>query len=508
MIRDNKQICLVLFGETGHGKSTLGNAILGKKIFKVNDTMQSVTREIYGCKGTDKSKDLFVIDTPGINDSEGKDNVSLKKIATYLKQRNDIKGIVVVLNFCLQTALQNSAKKAFKTIFRIFKSKTIYTNIVVAFTHFFSGRKPPKRNEQGGLIEKVFGIFKENFFEMFEQECPINSLPFYFLEIDSIEGLDNESQMEIDNMIVTIFNRKPINPSIIEIKDDYNIKDEFVSTRIIENIDRFEGDYIIKKICKYKKTIIKYYDSKPDNILEELVEDKEEKALNLDLIKQRKKLQLQKFKEKQIQDQIKKDFEKEEKIRKEREEELKRLKEEQKRKEEERRNLEKKIRLEIEREEQRRRREEELRREKRTRICNRIKYYIDNPKYENDSSSVYELYQTWSYGLLSSPSYDDIEIELLRTERIDKEDEAFSNVTGRINGSFSGKVILGWKLINRHPNENGGSWKRIGKILGTSSYDFSFTSCYWRGLHWTLELYGIELPYDYYETIEDEDDYW
>lgn len=164
MRKSEEQICLVLFGETGHGKSTLGNAILRKELFKVNDTTQSVTREIYGCQGIDKTKDLFVIDTPGINDSEGKDNESLKKIANYLKQRKDIKGIVVVLNFCLQTALQNSAKKAFKTIFRIFKFKNIRTNIMVAFTHFFSGRKPPKRNEQGELIEKVFGIFKEKFF--------------------------------------------------------------------------------------------------------------------------------------------------------------------------------------------------------------------------------------------------------------------------------------------------------------------------------------------------------
>ena len=496
------QICLVLFGETGHGKSTLGNAILGKEIFKVNDTMQSVTREIYGCQGTDKSKNLFVIDTPGINDSEGKDNESLKKIAKYLKRRNDLKGIVVVLNYCLQTALQNSAKKAFKTIFRIFKSKNIYTNIIVAFTHFFSGRKPPKRNEQGELIEKIFRIFKENYFEMFEQECPINSLPFYFLEIDSIEGLDNESQMEINNMIATIYNREPINPSIIKVKDDYNIKDELVSTRFVENIVRFEGDYIIKKISKYKKTIIKYYDSKPDNILDELVEEYERKVLNSDLIEQKKQLQIQKLREKQMQEQLQKEIENQERIRMEREKELNRLREEQKRKEEERKNLERRVRLEIEREEQRRRREKE----KRIRIRNKIKYYIDNPRYENDSSSVYELYQTWSYGLLSSPSYDDIEIELLRTVRLDKEDQPFSYVTGRINGSFSGKVILGWKLINRHNNENGGSWKRIGKILGTSNYDFSFTSCYWRSLHWTLELYGIELPYDYYDIIEDDED--
>lgn len=139
------------------------------------------------------------------------------------------------------------------------------------------------------------------------------------------------------------------------------------------------------------------------------------------------------------------------------------------------------------------------------RIHNRIKYLKDNPRYESDSSSVYELYQTWEYGLLSSPGYyDDIEIELLKTEKLDMECETLSTVTGIIKGSFSGKIILGWKLISRHPNSNGGSWERIGKVLGTSNYNFNFTSCFWRGLHWTLELYGIEVPYDYYK---DEDDW-
>lgn len=41
----NEKICIVLFGETGHGKSTLGNAIIGEEVFKCNDTMQSVKRK-------------------------------------------------------------------------------------------------------------------------------------------------------------------------------------------------------------------------------------------------------------------------------------------------------------------------------------------------------------------------------------------------------------------------------------------------------------------------------
>ena len=147
MDKESQKICLVLFGETGHGKSTLGNGILGKEIFKTNDTMQSVTKEIYESNGIGKTEDIFVIDTPGINDTDGKENEYLNQLAIYLKKRSDIKGIVVVLNFNLKTALQNSAEKSFKTIFKIFKSESICTHIIVVFTHFYGSRKQPKRNK-------------------------------------------------------------------------------------------------------------------------------------------------------------------------------------------------------------------------------------------------------------------------------------------------------------------------------------------------------------------------
>jgi GTP-binding protein EngB required for normal cell division len=241
-----EKICFVLFGETGHGKSTLGNGILGKEIFKTNDTMQSVTKEIYESNGIGKSENIFVIDTPGLNDSEGKENEYLKKLANYLKKRTDIKGIIVVLNFNLNAALQNCAEKSFKTIFKIFKSESICTNIIVTFTHFY-GRKQPKRNEQGELKEKIFQIFKDSYYYIFNQNCPINSLPFYFLDIQSIEDLDSESQMEIDGMIATIFSKNSINPSIIQIKDNYDVKEELSSFRTIEDFDRYEGDFIFKK---------------------------------------------------------------------------------------------------------------------------------------------------------------------------------------------------------------------------------------------------------------------
>lgn len=492
MSKKPEKICFVLFGETGHGKSTLGNGILGKEIFKANDTMQSVTKEIYESNGIGKTEDIFVIDTPGLNDSEGKENEYLKKLAKYLKGRTDIKGIIVVLNFNLNTTIQTCAEKSFKTIFKIFSSESICTNIIVTFTHFY-GRKQPKRNEQGELKEKIFQIFKDSFYYIFNQNCPINSLPFFFLDIQSIEDLDSESQMEIDGMVATIFSKNPINPSIIQIKDNYDIKEELTSFKTIEDFDRNEGDFIFKKKKTYKKTITKFYDSSRDNVVEELVEEIEEKMLNIELIKQKEKLKLQKMKEKEIQKEMKKKIEEEKRIQKEKEIQLKN---ERKRKMEELRRLKEEAERRLREEEEERRRIEQ----KKNRICEIIKEYKEMNYYESSfSNSVYKLNQEFEYGYIKEPYYmNEVKIELLRTEEIDMPSEVLQTLTRNISGTFSDKIITGYKLINRHDNENGGEWKRNGKILGTGNYSFTFTSCFWRGLYWTIEIYGVSIPYYYY----------
>ena len=338
--------------------------------------------------------------------------------------------------------------------------------------------------------------------------------------------------MEIDGIITTIFSKNHINPSIIQIKNDYNIKDELTSSRIIENFERFEGDYIIKKIRTFKKVVTKYYDTSfNDSVVEELVDEKEEKMLNYDLVREREKLKEQKKKEKEMHEKFKKEMEEKARIQKEKEEELQSLLEEQKKRQEELRKLEeerkrkeeeyerkkkaeeeeRKLRLEREEEERRRIKEEKLRiKRERIRVCKKMKYYKEKKYYENDNSYVSLLDETWDYGHIETPDdLKEFEIELLKTERIDMSDKAFTTITGRIYGALPGKIITGWKLINRNDNTKGGTWDRNGKVLGTNNYDFTFTSCFWRGLHWTLKLYGFKIPEDYDENKDlDESDYY
>jgi GTP-binding protein EngB required for normal cell division len=252
-MEQNKSYILIL-GETGTGKSNLGNFLLNKKEFKTSDSTSSVTK----VPTLGKGNNYEIIDCPGLNDSEDKDEEHLKNIVHELKKNKNLNVILLLLNYqCCR--LTKNTKTLIKLFTIIFQLNRFLNNFGIVFTKCYY-----EEDEEEDLNKKKRdwnNAIKDLIKKSSNTDLPKNfdniSLTFFFVNLNpkkSLEKLDERTKQNMKTLFLWIEYLPKINVDLIEDEhDNMGYKEEIEEETKDEVIIKNDKKITESKIRKRKK---------------------------------------------------------------------------------------------------------------------------------------------------------------------------------------------------------------------------------------------------------------
>ena len=149
----NNSVKVVLIGKTGVGKSQLGNFILNRNYFKVGDTQNSETYEIQEGTSEINGIEVTIVDTPGLNDTEQKDENIMKKIVDKLSSDDSIDGIILVYSFREPRKVQKDQELR-DNLYKIFGEDLLKERVKIIFTSCSTGEERDEEEIEKEEIQK------------------------------------------------------------------------------------------------------------------------------------------------------------------------------------------------------------------------------------------------------------------------------------------------------------------------------------------------------------------
>ena len=200
---------ILLYGETGNGKSSLGNIILGEDLFEVSDYEDSLTK-IPDIKRSLIYPNIEVIDTPGFSDSDGEDECNFKKMMKSL-ENEQIDFILIVLNF-QETKFDRNIQLLIKILCNVFPRNLLH-HIGVAFTFYNEADERRKMRGGGNPRQTKYQYYLPKIMNFICKETngdPNKDIAYHAFFVESNNPDDPNTQREIKNLVRFVSTLYPI----------------------------------------------------------------------------------------------------------------------------------------------------------------------------------------------------------------------------------------------------------------------------------------------------------
>jgi len=215
---DNCEFSVIVLGEAGNGKSQLCNSISSTDKYPVSSGINSMTNDttfnVVNFAGIDRKVRLF--DTPGMNDSGGRDSEHIEKMVRQIKNITDAKAFILVINSEQPrfTGRMKEMCELFRDVFGI----GYLANLCLVFTKWYCDDFSEKRRKKQGITQqKIREDFSQELKTILNINFDVNS---YFVDTDPECKNDNTTQ-ELKRLFQWAVQNDPYDCRNIEKKENF-----------------------------------------------------------------------------------------------------------------------------------------------------------------------------------------------------------------------------------------------------------------------------------------------